>query len=266
MAEPPSLSRSAHAASLDQMMLRTQSLSLTYTDRAGHLHALDDISLRIDAGEFVCLVGPSGCGKSSLLRTLAGLHPPSQGTIYFENQPLTQPNPQIGIVFQKATLLLWRTVLRNITLPLELSGAEQRAATERALTLVKLVGLEGFESSYPVTLSGGMEQRVAIARALAPRPQVLLLDEPFGALDALTRERMGQELLRIWTAEKTTVLMVTHSIGEAVLLADRTLVMSPRPGRIVAEFPIDLPRPRNVEMQYSDRFAQLARQIRQAIG
>lgn len=258
--------RGAHAVSLDQIMLHTQSLSLIYTDRAGHLHALDDITLRIDAGEFVCLVGPSGCGKSSLLRTLAGLHPPSQGAIYFESQPLTQPNPQIGIVFQKATLLLWRTVLRNITLPLELAGVERGAAVERALTLVKLVGLEGFENSYPVTLSGGMEQRVAIARALAPRPKVLLLDEPFGALDALTRERMGQELLRIWTAEKTTVLMVTHSIGEAVLLADRTLVMSPRPGRIVADFPIDLPRPRSVEMQYGGRFAQLARQIREAIG
>ncbi len=247
-------------------MLHTQSLSLTYTDRAGHLHALDDISLHIGLGEFVCLVGPSGCGKSSLLRTLAGLHPPSQGTIFFDGKPLTRPNPQIGIVFQKATLLLWRTVLRNITLPLELSGMERRAAAERALALVELVGLEGFEGAYPITLSGGMEQRVAIARALAPRPKVLLLDEPFGALDALTRERMGEELLRIWTAEKTTVLMVTHSIGEAVLLSDRTMIMSPRPGRIVAEFPIDLPRPRTVEMQYGDRFAQLSRQIRQAVG
>ncbi len=247
-------------------MLRTQSLSLTYTDRAGHLHALDDISLQIDPGEFVCLVGPSGCGKSSLLRTLAGLHPPTQGTISFDGRPLTRPDPQIGIVFQKATLLLWRTVLHNITLPLELGGMERKAAAARALTLVELVGLEGFEDAYPITLSGGMEQRVAIARALAPRPKVLLLDEPFGALDALTRERMGQELLRIWTAEQTTVLMVTHSIGEAVLLADRTMVMSPRPGRIVAEFDIDLPRPRNVEMQYGDRFAHLARQIRQAIG
>jgi NitT/TauT family transport system ATP-binding protein len=247
-------------------MLHTQSLSLTYTDRAGHLHALDDVSLHISPGEFVCLVGPSGCGKSSLLRTLAGLHPPTEGTISFDGRPLTRPDPQIGSVFQKATLLLWRTVLRNITLPLELGGMERHAAADRALALVKLVGLEGFEDTYPITLSGGMEQRVAIARALAPRPKVLLLDEPFGALDALTRERMGQELLRIWTAEQTTVLMVTHSIGEAVLLADRTMVMSPRPGRIVAEFPIDLPRPRSVEMQYSDHFAHLARQIRQAIG
>jgi NitT/TauT family transport system ATP-binding protein len=210
-------------------------------------------------------VGPSGCGKSSLLRTLAVLNPPSRGTVFFDGKPLVRSTPQIGIVFQKATLMPWRTVLGNITLPLELAGVDRRAAAARAAELIRLVGLEGFERVHPVALSGGMEQRVAIARALAPRPRVLLLDEPFGALDALTRERMGQELLRIWAAEQATVLMVTHSIGEAVMLADRALVMSPRPGHIVAEVPIDLPRPRRLEMQYGARFGRLAREVRKAI-
>jgi NitT/TauT family transport system ATP-binding protein len=246
-------------------MLRARSLSLTYVDRVGETQALDSVSLRIDEREFVSLVGPSGCGKSSLLRTLAGLHPASKGAVFFADQPLSRPSPQIGIVFQKATLMPWRTVLGNITLPLELEGVSRLAATERAAELVELVGLQGFEHAHPAVLSGGMEQRVAIARALAPRPQVLLLDEPFGALDALTRERMGQELLRIWATEQTTVLMVTHSIGEAVLLADRALVMSPRPGRIAAEFAVDLPRPRTLDMQYCTLFVELARKVRQAI-
>lgn len=247
-------------------MLQTQSLSLTYTDQAGHVEALNDLTLTIGRREFVCLVGPSGCGKSSLLRVLAGLNLPTNGTILFDGTPLLHPTPEIGIVFQKATLMPWRTVLANITLPLELAGVDRGQARERAMSLIELVGLDGFENVHPATLSGGMEQRVSIARALAMQPKVLLLDEPFGALDALTRERMGQELLRIWSAEQTTVLMVTHSIPEAVLLSDRTLVMSPRPGRITAEIVIKLPRPRNLEMQYSETFVELARKIRESIG
>ncbi len=247
-------------------MLRARSLSVTYIDQAGRIHALDDVSIEIHEREFVTLVGPSGCGKSSLFRALAGLHPPTRGAVSFDGAPLSEPSAQIGFVFQKATLMPWRSVLENITLPLELAGMERQPAVARASALIDLVGLAGFGRAYPAALSGGMEQRVAIARALAPRPQVLLLDEPFGALDALTRERMGEELLRIWETEQTTVLMVTHSIGEAVLLADRTLVMSPRPGRIAAEFRIDLPRPRTLEMQYQARFGELARQVRQAIG
>lgn len=247
-------------------MLRAQSLSLTYADSAGTLQALDHVSLQIGQREFVSLVGPSGCGKSSLLRALAGLSLPTRGMILFDGEPLTQPSRKIGIVFQKPTLMPWRTVLENITLPLELAGMNHQAAIRRAEELIRLVGLEGFEEAHPPVLSGGMEQRVTIARALAPRPKVLLLDEPFAALDTLTRERMGEELLRIWSAEQTTVLMVTHSIGEAALLSDRTLVMSPRPGRITAEFVIDLPRPRTLEMQYGNRFGEIARRIRQAIA
>lgn len=247
-------------------LLQARDLSLVYTDLAGHVHALENVNIRVDRQEFVSLVGPSGCGKSSLLRVLGGLQPPSRGTVIFDGRPLRRPSPEIGIVFQKPTLMPWRTVLANITLPLELDGLDRGAARARALSLTHLVGLEGFEDTFPAALSGGMAQRVAIARALAPRPQVLLLDEPFGALDALTRERMGEELLRIWAAEQTTVLMVTHSIREAILLADRTVVMSPRPGRIVADFAVDLPRPRTLDMQYSDLFGHLAHQVRQAIG
>ncbi|MBN1318632.1 MAG: ABC transporter ATP-binding protein [Anaerolineales bacterium] len=247
-------------------MLHTESLSLSYTDMAGHVEALNDITLTIGRREFVCLVGPSGCGKSSLVRVLAGLNRPTKGAVLFDGAPLQQPTPEIGIVFQKATLMPWRTVLSNITLPLELAGVDRIKAIERAQTLIHLVGLTGFETVHPAALSGGMEQRVSIARALALHPKVLLLDEPFGALDALTRERMGQELLRIWSAEQTTVLMVTHSIPEAVLLSDRTLVMSNRPGRIMADIIIGLPRPRKLDMQYSETFIDLAREIRDTIG
>jgi NitT/TauT family transport system ATP-binding protein len=173
-------------------VLHTDSLSLTYTDKAGHVEALNDITLTIGRREFVCLVGPSGCGKSSLVRVLAGLNRPTNGTVFFDDSPLQQPTPEIGIVFQKATLMPWRTVQSNITLPLELAGIDRTKAEKRAQRLIQLVGLTEFETVHPAALSGGMEQRVSIARALAPHPKVLLLDEPFGALDALTRERMGQ--------------------------------------------------------------------------
>lgn len=246
-------------------MLRASGVDLTYTDPAGVVQALNNISLSIREREFVSLVGPSGCGKSSLLRVLAGLLAPSRGTVYFGGLPLLQPSAQIGIVFQKATLMPWRTVHENIMLPLELAGVERQVAIDRANELIGLVGLDGFSDARPAVLSGGMEQRVAIARALSPRPRALLMDEPFGALDALTRDRMGQEILRIWAAEQATVLMVTHSVSEAVLLSDRTLVMSSRPGRITAEFIIDLPRPRTLEMQYRSQFGRLARRVRQAI-
>jgi NitT/TauT family transport system ATP-binding protein len=241
---------------------------VSYTFREGeHIRALDSVGLHVHAGEFVSIVGPSGCGKSTLLRVLGGLLAPDSGRVTLDGQPHTAPHPAVGFVFQSVNLLPWRTVLRNITLPLEVAGNTKPVeAQERARSLVELVGLEGFENAYPRTLSGGMAQRVAIARALIAKPAILLMDEPFGALDALTRERMNLELLRIWHAHQVTAVLVTHSIQEAVFLGDRVLVMSPRPGRIRAEVPIPLPRPRRLDMIYAEAFGTLSRDVRTAIG
>ncbi|HJW91520.1 MAG TPA: ABC transporter ATP-binding protein, partial [Anaerolineales bacterium] len=196
-------------------------LSLIFPDGDEGLHVLSDISFSVDAEEFVCVLGPSGSGKSTLLRILAGLLPPTHGEVFYSGERLNGPRREIGFVFQKANLMPWRTVLENITLPLELQQVPSGQAQAQAQELVNLVGLEGFEETLPRDLSGGMAQRVAIARALVHDPGVLLLDEPFGALDALTRERMGAELMRIWQARRKTVVMVTHAIPEAIFLADR---------------------------------------------
>lgn len=240
-------------------------IEMTYRARKGELGALAEVSFQVGAGEFLCLVGPSGCGKSTLLRVLGGLLEPTSGRVYLDGKPLNGPCGRIGFVFQKANLMPWRTVLGNVTLPLEIQGVEMAEARRQAVGLLQLVGLDGFEDAYPHSLSGGMEQRVAIARALIHAPTILLLDEPFGSLDALTRERMNLELLRIWRAKRKTVVMVTHSIQEAVFLADRVLVMSPRPGRIESSVPVPLPRPRSLELLYGERFGALSRRVREAI-
>ena len=246
-------------------ILIVDQVKMTFRTQQGRLWALAGVSFRVAPGEFLCIVGPSGCGKTTLLRILGGLAKPTGGSVYLEGEPLTAPRRRIGFVFQKAALLPWRTVLENVTLPLEIQGVEAAEARRRAEELLELVRLAGFEGAYPHELSGGMEQRVAIARALVHDPAILLLDEPFGALDALTRERMNLELLRIWRAKRKTVVMVTHSIQEAIFLADRILVMSSRPGRIEASFPVPLPRPRRLEMLYSDEFDILSRRVRGAI-
>jgi NitT/TauT family transport system ATP-binding protein len=238
---------------------------MTFQGQQSSLEALDRVSFQVGAGEFLCIVGPSGCGKSTLLRVLGGLVKPTSGKIYFREELLTAPRRQIGFVFQKANLMPWRTILKNVTLPLEIKGLKAEEAGQQARELLKLVGLEGFEDAHPHELSGGMEQRVAIARALIHDPAILLLDEPFGSLDALTRERMNLELLRIWRARRKTVVMVTHNIQEAIFLADRILVMSSRPGHIETTVSVPLPRPRRLEMLYSDDFGTLSRQVRQAI-
>ncbi len=240
-------------------------LTEVFPNHNGGLKALERVSLEVCPQEFVCVVGPSGCGKSTLLRLLAGLLRPTEGRVIFEGKPLVAPRRGIGFVFQKANLMPWRTVLANVALPLELQSAASTEARRRAQELIELVGLSGFEQNLPRDLSGGMEQRVAIARALVHNPDVLLLDEPFGALDALTRERMGTELLRIWEARKKTVVMVTHSIPEALLLADRVLVLSPRPGQVRLALDVPLPRPRRMDMEYSAEFGALAAQVRRAI-
>jgi NitT/TauT family transport system ATP-binding protein len=250
---------------MTQSALRVERVSHVYDDHHGTVDALDDISFEIQPGEFVCIVGPSGSGKSTLLRIVAGLIQPQQGRVWLDGQVVTAPRPSIGIVFQKANLMPWRSVRDNVGLPLEMEHLPAATIQQRSQALIDLVGLTGFEESYPRGLSGGMEQRVAIARALIHNPTVLLLDEPFGSLDALTRERMALELTRIWSTQKTTVVMVTHSIQEAVFLSDRVLVMTDRPGRIATAIPIDLPRPRDLHLLQEERFAEIAGQIRQAI-
>jgi len=246
-------------------VLSIQHASLVYPNGNGGLLALDNLSFDVAPGEFVCVIGPSGCGKSSMLKLFSGLRRPTEGQIIFEGEPLVHPRRRSGVVFQKANLMPWRTVLQNITLPLELERVPGEAAMSRARELVELVGLAGFENARPRDLSGGMEQRVAIARALVHRPDVLLLDEPFGSLDALTRERMHLELLRIWDRYRKTVIMVTHSISEAILLADRVIVLTARPGRLRADLPIRLPRPRTLEQVFTPEFGALVTQVRAAI-
>jgi NitT/TauT family transport system ATP-binding protein len=241
-------------------ILSVHELSVTFPDNNGGLEALDSTSFTICPQEFVCLLGPSGSGKSTLLRILAGLLKPTSGSFTFAGG-----QPKIGMVFQQANLMAWRTVLENITLPLELEGVNASTRRQRAQELVELVGLQGFEQNWPRDLSGGMAQRVAIARALVHDPDILLLDEPFGSLDALTRERMWSELSRIWQMRRKTVLMVTHSIGESLFLADRVLVFTQRPGRIKLDLDVDLPRPRLEEVRYTAHFGRLARRLKEAI-
>lgn len=255
-------------------VLVARGLRHIYRSGQGELIALDRVDLAMSQGEFLAVVGPSGCGKSTLLRILGGLLVPTEGQVHLDGERLASPGGlglrlrpgQVGFVFQKMNLMPWRTVLRNITLPLEVAGVPRAEADRRAKDLVVLVGLEGFEGSYPRELSGGMAQRVAIARALVGDPALLLMDEPFGSLDALGRERMNLELLRVWRAQRVTAVMVTHDLREAVFLADRVLVLSSRPGHIRAEVMVNLPRPRTLEVMYTEFFGALSRQVREAIG
>jgi NitT/TauT family transport system ATP-binding protein len=250
----------------NKVLLRAEELSMAYNGAHGPIVALDKISLQVCPGEFVCIVGASGCGKTTLLRILGGLLAPTQGRVILGDEPIRTPGRRIGFVFQKANLMPWRTVLANVMLPLEIAGIPTEEAKVRARALIELVGLKGQEEVYPRQLSGGMQQRVVLARALVHHPTLLLLDEPFGALDALTRERMNLELQRIWLSRRPTVIMVTHSIAEAVFLADRVLVMKGPPGHISKEISVDLPRPRTLQMMSYERFAALAGQVRQTIG
>jgi NitT/TauT family transport system ATP-binding protein len=241
--------------------LSVRELALSYTSPEGELEALDGVSFDLCASEFVCLLGPSGSGKSTLLRVLAGLLKPDAGEVIYP----TGERPLVSIVFQDANLMPWRSALHNVTLPLELRGIPSAEAEVRAREWIELTGLDGFENAWPRELSGGMAQRVALARSLIQQPGLLLLDEPFGALDALTREKMATELLRIWQLHRTTVLMVTHSISEALLLSDRVLVFSSRPGKVALDLPVPLPRPRDDAMRFTPEFGELALTLRRAI-
>ncbi len=249
-------------------LLTLQRLRVVYAGErnAADLPVLDDLSFVVDEGTFVAILGPSGCGKSTLLRVVAGLLPPTAGQVLFEGRPVRGPQRRVGMVFQNANLLPWRTVLGNILLPLQIQGLPERQARAQAQEMVRLVGLEGFEHTLPRDLSGGMAQRVALARALVHHPRLLLLDEPFANLDALTRESMWGELLRLWRRQGQTVLMVTHSITEALLLADRVLVLGPRPARLRLDLAVPLPRPRDEAMRFTPAFGRLAEQVRLALG
>jgi NitT/TauT family transport system ATP-binding protein len=238
-------------------------INKTYQTREGEeLHAIKDISLTVGAGEFVSIVGPSGCGKSTLLNILCGLLDASSGQALIGGVPIKGPRRDLGIVFQQALLLPWLKVIDNVLLPVVVQSRDRKEYKGRAMQLLKMVGLEGFEHRYPSELSGGMQQRVGIVRALVHNPSLLLMDEPFSALDAMTRESMSFELQRIWKETGKTVLFITHSISEAVYLSDRVAVMSSRPGRISRIIDVDLPRPRPLDIMNTDQFGYYARQIR----
>lgn len=244
--------------------LSIKSVTVRYAMPDGdELQALGPVTCDIAAGEFVSLVGPSGCGKSTLIRVIAGLARPTNGQVYHDDVLMLEPSPRMGLMFQQANLMPWRTVLDNVALPLEIAGVPRQQRHAEAYKLLDFLGLQGFGGVYPGALSGGMAQRVALGRVLSQNPDVLLLDEPFGALDAFTREQLSFDLLKIRQGQ--TVLMVTHDIREAVLLSDRVLVMSQRPGRILADIPVRLERPRTPEQAYLPEFIEISRQVRDAI-
>ena len=247
-------------------MIEFHNVSRSFRSRDGEeILALKDLSLSIGRNEFVTLVGPSGCGKSTLLRIVAGLILPTRGVANIDGTAVLAPRDETAMVFQSPTLLPWATVLDNVLFPLRMMGRMGAASRARARELIRLVGLEGFEAKSPRELSGGMQQRVAICRALIHDPQVLLMDEPFGALDALTREEMTLELLRIWERQPKTIVFVTHSIPEAVLLADRVVVMSARPGRIAQVIEVPLARPRSFDLESHPDFQRCTHRIRELI-
>lgn len=241
-------------------------LTKSFSAGAEKLTALEDVSLEVRRGEFVAVVGPSGCGKSTMLKMLTGLMAPSSGEVRIDGRPVTGTRRDVGVVFQAPLLFPWRTVLENVLLPADVQKLDRAAARERALALISLVGLESFRDRYPNELSGGMQQRVSIARALLHDPAILLMDEPFGALDAMTREHMNVELQKLWAAQRKSILFITHSIPEAVFLADRVVVMTPRPGRVAEILEVNLPRPRRLDVMNSPEFGAYVSHIRAHFG
>ncbi|MFQ5804787.1 MAG: ABC transporter ATP-binding protein [Candidatus Methylomirabilales bacterium] len=247
-------------------IIELQNLKKIYPAKNAPILALSDVSFDVYEGEFVTVVGQSGCGKTTILKIIAGLLPKTDGTVLLDGQPVTGPRASSGIVFQQPVLFKWRSVLDNVLLPIEILRRNRRKYYQTALDLLDLTGLTEFKDRYPRELSGGMQQRVSICRALIHDPPVLLMDEPFGALDAMTRSEMNVELLRIWSERQKTSILITHSITEAVFLADRVIVMTPRPGMIADIVEIDLPRPRLAETRISPRFNELVQVIGRKIG
>lgn len=245
----------------DRFLIELKDVSMSYPSLSGPIRALKDVSFAVRPGEFISLLGPSGCGKSTLLLIVSRLLRNTEGQVLIDGASPTKPLKNVGFVFQDHLLLEWRSALDNILLQLEMRHLDRRAGAPKARTLMSLVGLEGFEDKYPHELSGGMQQRVSICRALIHDPEILLMDEPFGALDALTREQIRLDLERIWSTQHNTVLFVTHDVNEAILLSDRVLVMSPRPGTIQREVVVDLPRPRRLEVTQTQPFMNYRREI-----
>lgn len=247
---------------MNERLINLQNVKKVYKTRDKEVLAVSDVTMQVNDGDFVSLVGPSGCGKTTVLKILAGLHNADGGTVEIggANIPFV-PGRDVGMVFQQALLLKWRKILDNVLLPAEILGLPMKASRERALDLLEMVGLGGFANRYPYELSGGMQQRASIARALVHDPKLVLMDEPFGALDALTREKMNLEMLRIWTESKKTILFVTHSIPEAVLLGSHCAVLTAGPARMAEHFAIDLPYPRTLEMKTTEDFGVYSRRI-----
>ena len=238
-------------------LLSIKNIKKIFTTRDGELEALGNVTFGVYPEEFVTIVGPSGCGKTTLLKIIAGLETKSEGELAVDRTSF-DPSKEVGFVFQKPLLLIWRRVLDNVLLPIEILKLDRKKCIQKAKDLLALVGLEGFERSYPNELSGGMQQRVSLARALIHDPKLILMDEPFGALDAITREKMNLELLRIWAESKKTIIFITHDISEAVFLSDRVVVLSARPSRMIEALDIDLPRPRTLDIRTSPKFGEYA--------
>ncbi|MEJ1088764.1 ABC transporter ATP-binding protein [Microbacterium sp. Mu-80] len=256
-----------HMTHAQPTALEIADVAITFASKRGRVNALEGVDLDVQQGEFITIAGPSGCGKSTLLKAVAGLTLPSAGRIRLNGEDVTAPRQDIGFVFQRAALLEWRSVRGNILLQAEMRGMDMKKAQVRADELIEMTGLGGFEKALPHELSGGMQQRVSLCRALLHEPRVLLMDEPFGALDALTREKMNVELNRIWARTGTTVLLVTHSVAEAVYLASRVVVMSPRPGRILEEHRVDLPAERGyAEVLETPEFHRISSRVRELLG
>jgi NitT/TauT family transport system ATP-binding protein len=261
------------AGSAPEELVRLERVSMAYGRGAAAVRAIEDVTLAIARGEFIAVVGPSGCGKSSLLKLISGLHPPASGRLEVEGRPVTGPLRSVGMAFQNSNLLPWRTALENVLLPLEIvephrsrMRAERARYRDKALRLLESVGLAGFTDKYPWELSGGMQQRTSICRALVHEPEILMLDEPFGALDAFTREELWCALRDVQAERGVTVMLVTHDLREAVFLADTVYVMSSRPGRIVMRCEVRLPRPRDLEVTYTPQFQDIVHELRRRIG
>jgi NitT/TauT family transport system ATP-binding protein len=249
----------------DELMVADNVLVI-YKGSREEIVALRDFSVNIGVGEFVSILGPSGCGKSTFLKLACGLLRPTSGRITLDGKLIRGPRPDVGVVFQQPTLLQWKTVVENVLLPARVLGMDMKKARPKAIELLQLTGLGEFAENYPSELSGGMQQRVGLARGLIHDPRVVLMDEPFGALDAMTREYMGLELQRIWMATQKSIIFITHSIPEAVFLSDRIIILSARPGKVIEEIKVDLPRPRSIDTMANNVFSELCNRLRNVFG